>query len=227
VFAFLSTPIDTLALSLPPPFPCSLGYNAIGVEGASALAAVLKETMIAHLECAAAPDHDRALSARVDTRLLSHCPHPHPLQSHGQWHRRRGCLCTRRRPQRDEDHAPIVRHSPEPELSLRPLSMPIDTPTLSPPPPHPSLAVSESTRSEARAPPRSPPSSRRLRSPSWGAPPPHAECSLLCQCPLTPMCSLPPGSVATALVGTTMMSMRSSPPLRESLCCVRGSRGAL
>jgi hypothetical protein len=50
-------------------------------------------------------------------------------------------------------------------------------------------------------------------------------------CLLTPLCSLPPGSVATGLVGTTMiltmMWMSSSPSLRGSLRCVRGSRGAL
>ena len=57
VFAFLSMPIDTPTLSVPPPIPCSLAANAIGVEGAcpSALAAVLKETQITNLECAAAP----------------------------------------------------------------------------------------------------------------------------------------------------------------------------
>ena len=32
---------------------CSIGYNKIGDEGASALAAILKETMISNLECAA------------------------------------------------------------------------------------------------------------------------------------------------------------------------------
>jgi hypothetical protein len=47
VLAFLSTPIDTPARSL--------DDNDIGAEGASALAAILKETMITHLECAAAP----------------------------------------------------------------------------------------------------------------------------------------------------------------------------
>jgi hypothetical protein len=56
VFAFLSAPLDTLALSLPQPIPCSLGDNGIRVEGASALAAVLKETMVTHLKCAAAPE---------------------------------------------------------------------------------------------------------------------------------------------------------------------------
>ena len=42
------------ALSLPPPISCSLWDNAIGAEGASALAAGLKETMISNLKCAAA-----------------------------------------------------------------------------------------------------------------------------------------------------------------------------
>ena len=57
MFDFLSAPIDTPTLS---PFPIllltrSLGGNDIGIEGASALAAVLKETKITNLECAAAP----------------------------------------------------------------------------------------------------------------------------------------------------------------------------
>ena len=51
MFAFLSAPVDTRLL---PPIPCSLGYNDIGVEGASALAAVLNKTMITNLKCAAA-----------------------------------------------------------------------------------------------------------------------------------------------------------------------------
>ena len=43
------------------PFPLcpslgSLSWNGIGDEGASALAAVLKETMITDLKCAAAPE---------------------------------------------------------------------------------------------------------------------------------------------------------------------------
>ena len=78
--------------------------------------------------------------------------------------------------------------------------MPIDTPTLSPSPPHPSLAVSLATRSETRAPPRSPPSSRRHRSRTYSAPPPP--CLLFCQCPLTHLrtlfppllCTFPPAS---------------------------------
>ena len=37
-----------------PPLVRSVGDNEIGDEGAAALAAVLKETMISNLECAAA-----------------------------------------------------------------------------------------------------------------------------------------------------------------------------
>ena len=39
---------------LAPPLTRSLAENNIGDEGASALAAILKETQITHLECAAA-----------------------------------------------------------------------------------------------------------------------------------------------------------------------------
>ena len=51
------------------------------------------------------------------------------------------------------------------------LSVPIDTPTLSPFSSCPSLTASRTTASETRAPPRSPPSSRRRRSNNWSAPP--------------------------------------------------------
>ena len=64
----MSAPVDTRLLSLPPPIPCSLGYNQIGVEGASALAAVLKETMITNLKCAAAPSIHFRVSAPVDKK---------------------------------------------------------------------------------------------------------------------------------------------------------------
>ena len=43
---------------------CSIGYNEIGDEGASALAAILKETMISDLECAAAPRACLSVNAR-------------------------------------------------------------------------------------------------------------------------------------------------------------------
>jgi hypothetical protein len=107
------------------------------------------------------------------------------LQSRIQSHRRRGRLRARCCSQRDGDHPSPVRRCPRVFAFL---SMPIDTPTLSPSPPHPSLAVSEATRLETRAPPRSPPSSRQRRSLTWSAPPP--ECSLSCQRPLTRACSL-------------------------------------
>jgi hypothetical protein len=56
VFAFVSMPIDTPTLS---PFPTlrlahRLRGNNIGAEGATALAAILKETQITNLGCAAA-----------------------------------------------------------------------------------------------------------------------------------------------------------------------------
>jgi hypothetical protein len=56
VFAFVSAPIDTHLLSHCPRAqpPGSLVGNNIGPEGASALAAVLKETQITNLKCAAA-----------------------------------------------------------------------------------------------------------------------------------------------------------------------------
>jgi hypothetical protein len=88
------------AISLPP-IPYSLGFNDIGAEGATALAAILKETQITNLGCA---------TARVFAFV----------------------------------------------------SMPIDTlATLSPSRLLPSSAVSVTTTSEPRAPPRSLPSSRR------------------------------------------------------------------
>ena len=50
-------PIDTPTLSPFPTLPLahSLRGNNIGDEGASALAAILKETQITNLRCAAAP----------------------------------------------------------------------------------------------------------------------------------------------------------------------------
>jgi len=56
VFAFLSAPIDTPTLSPFSTLPLAhrLGGNNIGAEGATALAAILKETQITNLGCAAA-----------------------------------------------------------------------------------------------------------------------------------------------------------------------------
>ena len=55
-FAFMSVPLDTLILirhSRSAPRSHSLDWNNIGVKGASALAAILKETQITKLRCAA------------------------------------------------------------------------------------------------------------------------------------------------------------------------------
>ena len=72
MFAFLSTPVDTCLLSYcPHPSLCSLKYNDIGAEGASALAAILKETQITQLKCAAARVF-AFVSMPTLTRLLSH-----------------------------------------------------------------------------------------------------------------------------------------------------------
>jgi len=93
---------------------CSLRYNQFGNEGASALAAVLKETKITNLECAAAPECSH-LCQRPLTLLPSHKSHPCPYP------------------------APLAHQSQ----------------------PYPCFAVSGTTTSETRAPPRSQPSSRR------------------------------------------------------------------
>jgi len=56
MFAFVSTPADTHLPShcAPQPIRRSIGNNFIRAEGASALAAILKETQITNLECATA-----------------------------------------------------------------------------------------------------------------------------------------------------------------------------
>ena len=56
VFPFLSAPTDTPTLSPFPTLPLahSLGANDIRAEGTTALAAILKETQITNLGCAAA-----------------------------------------------------------------------------------------------------------------------------------------------------------------------------
>ena len=100
----------------------------MGDAGASTLAAVLNETNITNLKCAAAPEVFAFVSA------------------------------------------------------------PVDTPTLSLFPSYSSLAVSETTTSEPRAPLRWLPSSTRRRSPTSSALPPP-KCLLSCQRPLTRLLS--------------------------------------
>ena len=60
-----------LALILAPPLTHSLNYNNIGVESASALAAILKETKITTLGCAAAL-----------ARVFLSCQHPIDTKAH-------------------------------------------------------------------------------------------------------------------------------------------------
>ena len=163
------------------PFPTlplarSLGGNDIGKEGVTALAAILKETKITELKCAAAPTAAPEVFAFVQrplTYLLSHRSILPPRSQYlWQRDRRRGRHCTRRHPQGNEDHCAQVRRRPSVRLFV---SAPVDTPTLSPfpiLPLAPSLAVSQSTVSETWASLRSLPPSRRQRSLTSSAPPP-------------------------------------------------------
>ena len=57
---------------------CSIRHNEIGDKGASALAAILKETMISNLKCAP-PHPECSLSCqRPLTLVMSHRPYPAP-----------------------------------------------------------------------------------------------------------------------------------------------------
>ena len=77
-FACVSAPIDTPTLTVPIlPLARSLGGNGIGYEGASALAAILKETQITNLGCAAARECSR-LCQRPLTHLHTHRSHSAP-----------------------------------------------------------------------------------------------------------------------------------------------------
>jgi hypothetical protein len=172
----LSMPVDTSALSpsLSHPSLGSLRGNDLDDEGVSALAAVLKETKIVSLECAAAPEcslsrqRPLTLLTTSHTPLLAVCertssvPREQPLSPRASRATRRCNYWSR----------PLGARTSSQVFAF--LSAPIDTPTLSPSPPHSSLAVSEATASEMRVPPRSQPSSRRRRSPTWSAPPPQS-----------------------------------------------------
>ena len=76
VLTFVSAPLTRLLShsSLLSPIPCSLDDNDIGPKGASALAAVLKETMISNLKCAAAPAKCSFVSAHPLTHKSEHVP---------------------------------------------------------------------------------------------------------------------------------------------------------
>ena len=108
-------------------------------EGITKLCEGLKGSAVTSLKCAAAPKCLLSCQ-RPLTRLLSHRSHPAPrLQYWGQRHRSRGRLRARRHPQGDADHSALVRRRPR-VFAL--VSAPIDTPTLSPPQPHPCRSIS-------------------------------------------------------------------------------------
>ena len=72
VFAFLSTPVNTPALSPYPhlvPILPSLSFCNIDLQGAAKLAAVLSQTKITNLECAAPRTRPTMLSAPIGTPL--------------------------------------------------------------------------------------------------------------------------------------------------------------
>ena len=72
MYVFLRVPLDTPTLSLSAPTSAlarSLGDNKIGTKGATALAAVLKETKITNLKCAAAPEVFAFASASIGAPL--------------------------------------------------------------------------------------------------------------------------------------------------------------
>ena len=122
--SLLSAPIDTPALTVATlPLARSLGNNRIGDEGVTALAAVLKQTKVTNLKCAAAPSVCFLLCQRPLTCLLT-LPPPIPLQSRGKWHRAQGRLRARCYPQGDTDHQPRVRRRPRVFAFV---SAPIDT----------------------------------------------------------------------------------------------------
>ena len=74
-FEFVSAPIDTPSLSLLPILPLahSLRVNGIGDKGVTALAAILNETKITNLKCAAAPEVFASVSAPIDTATPHLC----------------------------------------------------------------------------------------------------------------------------------------------------------
>ena len=161
----MSAPIDTPRLS-PPHLPMLAvsRSTSIGAEGASALAAVLKETQISTLECAAAPPTCSLLCQRPLTRLTclrSLASNSSAARVIGAAPTCEGISKLLRGPQGQRRDLARVRR---PRVFAF-VSAPVDTPTLSPFPSCPSLAASRTTTSERRARPRSRPSSRRRRSP--------------------------------------------------------------
>ena len=69
MFAFVSAPIDTPTLTVSIlPLARSLEWNEIGEKGASVLAAILKETMVTNLKCAAAQNPTSTAKTLVNVR---------------------------------------------------------------------------------------------------------------------------------------------------------------
>ena len=172
--------LDTLAHHFhPAPRSQRLIGNQIGSKGAAALADILNKTNVTNLECATANQVFAlflvsALDTRIDTprsrvadwKITSSAAYPVMTPSAAPTPPRASPSCAR-----GSRRATWPRLSAHHHISLqRPLTHLLSHRSH----PAPSLAVSGATTSEPRAPPCSPPSSRRRRSPNWGKPPPQS-----------------------------------------------------
>ena len=130
------------------PLARSLGVNGIRDEGVTAIAAVLKETKITTLECAAAPEEVFArVSAPIDTPTLSPFPIPLPRSLWGNGIGAEGVSALGAI--LNETKITELKCAPVPEVFAF-VSAPIDTRLLSPFPSCPSLPGSEATGLETR-----------------------------------------------------------------------------
>ena len=163
----MSAPIDTHSLTVSIlPLARSLECNGIGAEGATALAAVLNETKITNLKCAATPELFTFVSAPIDT------PSPIlPLARSLRGNQIGAQGATALAAILNETKITNLKCAAAPKVFAF-VSAPVDTPTLSLFLSYPSLAVSDATTSEPRAPLCWLPSCTRRRSPTSSAPPP-------------------------------------------------------
>ena len=144
------------------PLACSLGGNNIRNKGVTALAAVLNETKVTNLKCAAASEVFVFLSAPIDTPILSLFPVlslARSLEENYIGNKGATALATILK----ETKITNLKCAAAPKAFAF-VSAPIAAYSLAVATLYPSLAVSEPTTSETRASLRSLPSSTRQRS---------------------------------------------------------------
>ena len=189
MFAFTSAPLNTAALSPSPPHP-SLAVSGETKSGPRAPPRSLPSSRRRRSPTSSAPPPQvfalRQCPLTLCYSLTTSPLRPSPAVSPTTKSERRAPLHSL--PSSKRQRSPSS-SAPRPRTSSQ-VSTAVDMLALPPFPLSPSLSVSDSTISEPRVPLRSPPSSRRQRSPTWGAPPP--ECLVSCQCPLTLDCHSPP-----------------------------------